>query len=66
MTDVTRPPIAPIAPTSATMRLVWRRLRRNWLSAIALGLIVVMMLAAALAGWIAPYEPDATDAAATP
>lgn len=65
MTDVTRPPLAPIAPTSATMRLVWRRLRRNWLSAIALGLIVAMMLAAALAGWIAPYEPDATDAAAT-
>ena len=65
MTDVTRPPIAPIAPTSATMRLVWRRLRRNWLSAIALGLIVAMMLAAALAGWVAPYEPDATDAAAT-
>ena len=65
MTDVTRPPIASIAPTSATMRLVWRRLRRNWLSAIALGLIVAMMLAAALAGWIAPYEPDATDAAAT-
>ena len=65
MTDVTRPPLAPIAPTSATMRLVWRRLRRNWLSAIALGLFVAMMLAAALAGWIAPYEPDATDAAAT-
>ena len=65
MTDVTRPPIAPLAPTSATMRLVWRRLQRNWLSAIALGLIVVMMLAAAFAGWIAPYEPDATDAAAT-
>ena len=65
MTDVARPPIAPLAPTSATMRLVWRRLQRNWLSAIALGLIVVMMLAAAFAGWIAPYEPDATDAAAT-
>ncbi|MPZ35467.1 MAG: ABC transporter permease subunit [Rhodospirillales bacterium] len=65
MTDVTRPPIAPLAPTSATLRLVWRRLQRNWLSAIALGLIVMMMLAAAFAGWIAPYEPDATDAAAT-
>jgi len=65
MTDVTRPPIAPLAPTSATLRLVWRRLQRNWLSAIAVGLIVMMMLAAAFAGWIAPYEPDATDAAAT-
>jgi peptide/nickel transport system permease protein len=44
------------------LRLVWLRLRRNWLSAAALVLIVLMMLAAALAGWVAPYEPDATDA----
>ena len=44
------------------LRLVWLRLRRNWLSAAALALIVLMMLAAVLAGWVAPYEPDATDA----
>ncbi|HSS85727.1 MAG TPA: ABC transporter permease [Reyranella sp.] len=55
-------PVVPLAPASATLRLVWRRLRRNWLSAAALALIVLMMLAAALAGWVAPYEPDATDA----
>ena len=55
-------PVAPLAATSTTLRLVWRRLRRNWLSAAALALIVLMMLAAALAGWVAPYEPDATDA----
>jgi peptide/nickel transport system permease protein len=54
----------PLAPTSAALRLVWRRLRRNWLSAAALALIVLMILAAALAGWVAPYEPDATDAEA--
>jgi peptide/nickel transport system permease protein len=63
MSDIARPPTV-LPATSATMRLVWRRLRRNWLSAIALGLIVLMMLAAAFAGWIAPYDPDATDAAA--
>jgi peptide/nickel transport system permease protein len=55
-------PVVPLAPASATLRLVWRRLRRNWLSAAALALIVLMILAAALAGWVAPYEPDATDA----
>jgi peptide/nickel transport system permease protein len=55
-------PVAPLAPAPTTLRLVWRRLRRNWLSAAALALIVLMMLAAALAGWVAPYEPDATDA----
>lgn len=55
-------PGVPLAPASAALRLAWRRLRRNWLSAAALALIVLMMLAAALAGWVAPYEPDATDA----
>jgi peptide/nickel transport system permease protein len=62
MAGLSPSPVAPLAPASATPRLVWRRLRRNWLSAAALSLIVLMILAAALAGWIAPYEPDATDA----
>jgi peptide/nickel transport system permease protein len=44
--------------------LLWRRLKRNWLSVGALALIVLMAVAAALAGWVAPYEPDETDAAA--
>jgi peptide/nickel transport system permease protein len=55
-------PGVPLAPASAAPRLVWLRLRRNWLSAAALALIVLMILAAVLAGWVAPYEPDATDA----
>jgi peptide/nickel transport system permease protein len=55
-------PVVPLAPPSAALRLVWLRLRRNWLSAAALALIVLMILAAALAGWVAPYDPDATDA----
>ena len=62
MTGATPSPVATIAPASTMLRLVWLRLRRNWLSAAALVLIVLMMLAAALAGWVAPYEPDATDA----
>jgi peptide/nickel transport system permease protein len=64
MADVTRSPLAPLTPTSAALRLVWLRIRRNWPSAIALVLIVAMMLAALLANWIAPYDPDATDAEA--
>jgi peptide/nickel transport system permease protein len=57
--------MADIAPSSPTRTgVVWRRLRRNWLSVGALALIALMALAAALAGWVAPYEPDETDAAA--
>jgi peptide/nickel transport system permease protein len=62
MAGISPSPVVPLAPASAALRLVWLRLRRNWLSAAALALIVLMMLAAALAGWVAPYEPDATDA----
>ena len=62
MAGISPSPVVSLAPASSALRLVWRRLRRNWLSAAALALIVLMMLAAALAGWIAPYEPDATDA----
>ncbi|MGZ5902566.1 MAG: ABC transporter permease [Reyranella sp.] len=62
MAGLSPSPVAPLAPASSAPRLLWRRLRRNWLSAAALALIVLMMLAAALAGWVAPYEPDATDA----
>jgi peptide/nickel transport system permease protein len=64
MAGTTPSSAVPLAPTSAALRLVWRRLRRNWLSAAALALIGLMILAAALAGWVAPYEPDATDAEA--
>jgi peptide/nickel transport system permease protein len=62
MAGISPSPVVRLAPASSALRLVWRRLRRNWLSAAALALIVLMMLAAALAGWVAPYEPDATDA----
>ena len=62
MADLSPSPVAPLAPPSATLGLAWQRLRRNWLSATALVIIVLMALAAVLAGWVAPYEPDATDA----
>ena len=64
MADATDAPLPLLKPASATLRLVWLRLRRNWLSAIALAIIVAMILVALLAPWIAPYEHDATDAEA--
>jgi peptide/nickel transport system permease protein len=64
MADLAQPRTAHASALSGTLRLVWRRLRRNWPSTIALALILLMALAALLADWIAPYEADATDAAA--
>jgi peptide/nickel transport system permease protein len=64
MADLAQPRTTLTPSTSGTLRLVWRRLRRNWLSAVALAVIVVMALAALLAPWIAPYDADATDPAA--
>jgi peptide/nickel transport system permease protein len=61
MADAADSPIALLKPISSTMRLVWLRIRRNWLSTIALAIIVTMIVAALGADWIAPYEPDATD-----
>ena len=64
MANVAHPRARPSTSLSVTLRLVWLRLRRNWPSAIALGLILVMALAALLAAWVAPYDADATDPAA--
>lgn len=63
MADTVQPPLT--APASTPMRLVWLRLRRNWLSAIALLVIAAMLLAATLANFIIPYDPDGTDVDAT-
>jgi peptide/nickel transport system permease protein len=43
---------------------VWRRARRNALSFAALVAIVLIALLAVLAPWVAPHDPDATDAQA--
>lgn len=44
--------------------LTWRRLRRNTLSLVALGVIAAITLVALAAPGLAPYDPDAPDAEA--
>lgn len=51
------------SPARRRARLAWRRLRRNSLSVVALGVIVLLTLLALAAPWVAPYDPDAPDAA---
>ena len=64
---LTAPPLgytAP-APPSRTLWQVWRRFRRNRLAAIALAVIGLQLVIALFAPWIAPYDPYASDYAAT-
>ena len=56
--------MAPAAPRRSAARSLWRRLRRNPVTLGALCVIVALLAAAALAPLIAPFDPDATDAAA--
>src|SRR5262245_53612610 len=42
---------------------LWRRLRRNTLSVVALGALVLLTAIALLAPLLTPYDPDAPDAA---
>jgi len=56
--------MAPVARRRSPARALWRRLRRNPVTLGALCVIVALLGAAALAPLIAPFDPDATDAAA--
>jgi ABC-type dipeptide/oligopeptide/nickel transport system permease subunit len=61
--DATTTPLAPQAITTPHrgLRLAWRRFRRNQLAVAALGFIVLEILVAIFAPWIAPYDPYAPD-----
>jgi peptide/nickel transport system permease protein len=53
------------APAAAPpRRRWWRRLTANRLSLAAVGVIILLTLLGALAPWVAPYHPDATDPSA--
>lgn len=54
-------PVLPLTGVS----VMWRRLRRNPVTLGAAGVIAVLIVAAALAPVIAPYDPAATDPAAS-
>jgi peptide/nickel transport system permease protein len=56
--------MAPTVPRRSAARSLWRRLRRNPVTLGALCVILALLAAAALAPLIAPFDPDATDAAA--
>jgi peptide/nickel transport system permease protein len=55
---------AAAAPQATRGARLWRRARRNPLSFAALCAIGLVTLVAILAPWVAPYDPDATDATA--
>ena len=60
VTAVPQPPVGSRAPA----RRLWRRLRHNPVSLGALSVLALLAVAALLAPWIAPFDPDATDPAA--
>lgn len=57
--------VGPIRGPALRTRGIWRRLRRNPVSIVAVMFIVFLFVCALFAPWIAPYDPDATDAASS-
>lgn len=57
--------VGPIRGPALRTRAIWRRLRRNPVSIVAVMFIVFLFVCALFAPWIAPYDPDATDAASS-
>ena len=55
------PAAAPEATGARGAGYLWRRFRRNRLAVAALGYLIVVHLAAALAPWIVPYQPEFID-----
>ena len=54
-----------VARRRSTLLNVWRRFRRNRLAALAVGFILLQVLVAIGAPWIAPFQPNQGDYAAT-
>jgi len=61
VTAVVETPVVPVAVGPGRRTRVLRRLRRNPLAMASLVVLVVVVLAAALAPWLAPYDPSQTD-----
>ncbi|CDX45949.1 Binding-protein-dependent transport systems inner membrane component [Mesorhizobium plurifarium] len=75
--DPSPPPLAPLPAESVTLAepahgnesyiaLVWRRLRRSWTGMAGLCLVVLLLVMAVFAEFLAPMDPKATDVAFAP
>jgi peptide/nickel transport system permease protein len=62
---VTPAALGQISGPALQARRMWTRLRRNPVSVVAVMFIAFLFLCAVFAPWIAPYDPDATDAASS-
>lgn len=60
-TPVETIPVLPAAPLRSNPQLFWRRAVRNKAFAAGAGILLVIVLMALLAPWIAPYDPYAQD-----
>ncbi|MDR7548151.1 MAG: ABC transporter permease [Armatimonadota bacterium] len=55
-----RTPVLRAGPAPRTgAQLFWRRLRRNRLALVGLAVVMLLVLVALLAPWLAPYDPSA-------
>jgi len=61
VTAVIETPVVPVAAGPGRRTRVLRRLRRNPLAVASLVVLVIAVLAAVLAPWLAPYGPAETD-----
>jgi peptide/nickel transport system permease protein len=61
MTDTVA--VATLVPRRRPLRAAWTRLRRDPVTLGACCVIAILIVAAVLAPWIAPFDPDATEAA---
>jgi peptide/nickel transport system permease protein len=61
VTAVVETPVVPVAAGPGRRTRVLRRLRRNPLAVASLVVLVIAVLAAVLAPWLAPYGPAETD-----
>ena len=50
--------VADLAAARPLRKDVWRRFRRNKLAMVGLGILVLLVITAVFAPWIAPYGPE--------
>ena len=61
-----RSTVAPARGNESYMALVWRRLKRSWTGMAGLWLVVLLLVMAVFAEFLAPMDPKATDVGFAP